>query len=549
MQLMNILISPSEPGRYAVEPIVYATPGLQYWGALLQQYALFQTPTAKFTTRSIDLSGIAELGFDVNWSFNSAEIPINGLARIPIGAGPFPLAIFAHGNHSPLENSTPGYLYLCELLASHGIIAVTIDVNFLNGFNQGENDGRAIVHLEHIKQFQLWHQQSGHPLEGKVDLSRIMIIGHSRGGEAVGHASLFNTMTSIQFDSQSPPIAFDGSEGLGPYGFDLRAVVAIAPTDQQYVPVSGATKVKDNYLILHGSRDGDVFTFEGYKTYDRTHAVDLAHPTQPASGFKSLLWIHGANHNYFNSVWQQESEKTIERDQQEQIAKTYISAIAQAALCDRPEYLQLLKNHSVGVKAGWLPSIGFVSQYQSPDRRFIQHFEEETLTVSKPIVGRVDTSKIKAHSMSFDGTSPFDNLYQETHGLQLVWDGEHRSYRVALDANTLEIDQFKFLAFRVGQSIEANNPVDQDQDFTIMISDGSHQVALLASSINRMIYPDRIRDSIEGAFARTVLQTFLIPISQLQAKGILIKQRLEIQFVFDQVPSGTLYFDELQLMN
>ena len=81
------------------------------------------------------------------------------------GRGPFPLALFAHGNHDPLENSTPGYLYLCELLASHGIIAATIDVNFLNGFNFGENDGRAIVHLEHVKQFRTWnnHRPSAAP--------------------------------------------------------------------------------------------------------------------------------------------------------------------------------------------------------------------------------------------------------------------------------------------------------------------------------------------------------------------------------------------------
>jgi hypothetical protein len=48
-------------------------------------------------------------------------------------ARPFPLAIFVHGNHDPLENSTPGYLYLTELLASYGIIAATIDANFLDG--------------------------------------------------------------------------------------------------------------------------------------------------------------------------------------------------------------------------------------------------------------------------------------------------------------------------------------------------------------------------------------------------------------------------------
>jgi predicted dienelactone hydrolase len=97
--------------------------------------------------------------------------------------------VFAHGNHNPLENSTPGYLYLCQLLASHGIIAATIDVNFLNGGNFGENDARAIVHLEHLKQFRAWNGLAAHPLHAKVDLNRILIVGHSRGGEAVGHAS------------------------------------------------------------------------------------------------------------------------------------------------------------------------------------------------------------------------------------------------------------------------------------------------------------------------------------------------------------------------
>jgi hypothetical protein len=548
---MSDIVNPGEPGSYSFDQVVYAAPNLNYSAnPSLNQYTVFQTPTAGFATRRINLSNIAELGFSVNWPFNSTEIPINGLLQIPKGEGPFPLAVFAHGNHDPFENSTPGYLYLCSLLASYGIIAATIDVNFLNGFNRGENDGRAIVHLEHIKQFQLWNQQSGHPLEGKVDLSRVMIVGHSRGGEAVGHASLFNSLSSVQFDPQSPPIALDGSEGLGPYGFNLRAVVSIAPTDQQYVPVSGPTKVRDNYLILHGSRDGDVFTFEGYKTYDRAHAVDLNNPTQLAQGFKSLLWIHGANHNYFNSVWQQESSNTIERVQQEQIAKVYISAMARATLQDKHEYFNLLKNYAVGVEADWLPAINFVSQFQSPDRRFIQHFEEfeNNLTVSKPVVGSVDTSKIDAQKLSLNGNSPFDNLFEETQGLRLVWNSGDRSYRVQLASNTLDIDQFKFLAFRVGQSVEASNPVGQEQDFTIEVSDGANQVALPASSINRLIYPDRV-DTVGTPFARTVLQTFFIPIKQLQAEGLDVECLAEIKFVFDRVPSGTLYFDELQLTN
>src|SRR4051794_19056535 len=108
-----------------------------------------------------------------------------------------------------------------------------------------------------------------------------MIAGHSRGGEAVGHASVFNRLTSVQPDASSPPVALDGTAGLGPYQFRIVAAVAIAPTDGQYIPVSGPSRVADNYLILHGSRDDDVFNFPGYRTYDRSHPIDLQDPEAP----------------------------------------------------------------------------------------------------------------------------------------------------------------------------------------------------------------------------------------------------------------------------
>jgi hypothetical protein len=149
------------------------------------------------------------------------------------------------------------------LLASHGIIAATIDVNFLNGSNFGENDARAIVHLEHLKQFRSWNNMAGHPLHGRLDLNGILIVGHSRGGEAVGHASFFNRLAAIG------PVVLDGSAGLGPYRFGLSAAAAIAPTDRQFVPATGPTVVPDSYFIIHGSKDSDVFTFEGYHTYER----------------------------------------------------------------------------------------------------------------------------------------------------------------------------------------------------------------------------------------------------------------------------------------
>lgn len=568
----SVLDNPAQPGSFTFSEVVYASSGLDYsTNPDLGEYQVYQNPTSSFETQRLNLDGIATLGVNVievggvrqtvpvGWPFRASEVPINGHIRIPNGNGPFPLIVFAHGNHEPIENSTPGYLYFCNLLASHGIIAATIDVNFLNGGNRGENDARAIVHLEHLKQFLKWNSQTDHPLQGKIDSSKIAIVGHSRGGEAVGHASLFNSLSVVQFEPTSPPIPLDGSQGLGPYGFKIQAVIAIAPTDSQYIPVSGPTKVIDNFFLIHGSRDEDVWNFPGYKTYDRSHGVNLSDPSQPASGFKSLLWVHGANHNYFNTIWQDESNRTlVSRVQQEQVGKVFIAALSLAVLKEQAEYLELLKNHAFGVKAGWLPDgINYVSQFQDPSRLFIQHFEEpgSNINVSQPVKGSVKISTINASKLSFQ-QSALSPLFQETQGLQLIWNSSAATYSIELEKDTVNLSNYSFLSFRVGQSSESNNTPGMEQNFKIEIRDDTNVVTLDANSINQLLYPDPVFFAGQDnppippqLVDRVVMQAFRISLSDLESRGIKVAELQKVSLLFKVTDTGTLYFDELQLTN
>jgi hypothetical protein len=67
------------------------------------------------------------------WGFDVTNLPLNGRVWYPDGDGPFPLALIVHGNHFMMDYSDPGYDYLGQLLASRGIILVSVDQNFLNG--------------------------------------------------------------------------------------------------------------------------------------------------------------------------------------------------------------------------------------------------------------------------------------------------------------------------------------------------------------------------------------------------------------------------------
>ncbi len=192
------------------------------------------------------------------WGFDIDKLPLNARVWYPEGPGPFPLALIVHGNHNMANFSDSGYAYLGELLASRGIILASVDENFLNSGLFHDPDKQQAVRgwmlLEHLKLWREWNQAEGNPFQGKVDMSRIAVMGHSRGGEAAATAAAFNRMKYAPEDAN---IKFD-------YNFSIKAVVAIAPVDGQYKPAGQPRWIEDvSYLTLQGAHDMDVSSFDG----------------------------------------------------------------------------------------------------------------------------------------------------------------------------------------------------------------------------------------------------------------------------------------------
>jgi N-acetylneuraminic acid mutarotase len=542
-----LLANPASSGGRTVTSIYYASLGTQY-------YPRYVNPTSGYSiNRRLNLSAFISSLPSTGWGFNSDSVPINGVLKVPSGAGPFPLAIFAHGKYpDPFEDSELGHNYLCDLLASWGILAASIDANFFAGGSAcslGEAcpdiGARAILHLEHVRQFKIWNETPGHALYGKVDLSKIMIVGHSRGGEAAAHASAFNSLSSIVPQPGQAAVPLDGSVGLGPYGFTLKAVVGIAPTDR-FIPVAGETKVRHNYFLIHASRDEDIHRFEGYRTYDRAHPIDLNNPTQDAAGFKALLWCVGGNHNYFNEIWEDNDASIpllLEPHEQRQIAKVYISALAQTTLLGRSEYLEVFKNHAVA--KDWLPAgKDFISQYQDPKRLFIDHYEEDRNrnTLSPPNVGQ-NIWPTTLTELFFDG---WQDMYQQTWGAELVWNAPGQVYRASIAGAGINGGLYAYLGLRIGQSAWAENPPGQDQNFRMVLYDASGASAsFTGSAFSRMLYPDTNKYGVR----KIVMQTFRIPLSLFRGRNLNMNNISGVELVFDQVNSGRVYFDELQLSN
>ena len=329
------------------------------------------------------------------WGFDRDQLPLQGRVWYPDGVGPFPLVLVVHGNHSMYEYSDPGYQYLGELLASRGFILVSVDENFINGGIRQENDARGWLLLEHLAQWERWNagvetvvdeevegdDAEPNPFLGKVDMGRLGLIGHSRGGEAVAVAAALNTLPYYPDDATVP---FD-------YNFDIGAVIAIAPVMGQYQPGGRYTDVHDvNYFVIHGANDGDVSSFNGAGQYEHVWFSGDVYR------FKSSLYVMGANHGQFNQVWGDHdsgppggrmlsTRSLIPEEEQRKVAEVYISAFLEATLHDEHGYLPLFADARTG--AAWLPDTAYLVEFDDARSLKVATFDEDVDVTTATIAG------------------------------------------------------------------------------------------------------------------------------------------------------------------
>ncbi len=367
--------NPAEPGPFRVHTLFYGS------GKDKRRPEYRDSVTLK--TGSVDASKLASGPTPAltrsrkrYWGFGFDSLPVNGRVWYPEGNGRFPLVLIVHGNHDMTKFSDPGYAYLGELLASRGYIFVSVDENFLNGRIRSENDARGWMLLQHLKVWKRFNDSTGGPFAHRVDLENIALMGHSRGGEAVAVAGAFNRLSHYPDDAN---ILFD-------FNFGIKALVAIAPIDGQYEPANRPTPLANiNYLVIHGSHDGDVSAFSGLRQYSRIRFTD------GKPWFKAAVWMYRANHGQWNTKWGStdggpESPRFLDlrglipAEEQRQMARVYLSAFLDATLKGKREYLPLFLDHrTIG---GWLPKTMYVTRFQEGGFHALASYGEDVEVTS-----------------------------------------------------------------------------------------------------------------------------------------------------------------------
>ncbi len=379
--------NPGLPGSFKVQTLTYGS-GVNKRRSEFGSEAAIKTDPVDATPFLKGNSGLRIKLRKWYWDFDFKEYPVNGRVWYPEGDGPYPLVLIVHGNHKMQEYSDPGYAYLGELLASRGFFLVSVDENFFNGSAFGglsrENDGRGWMLLQHLKVWRQWNEDESNPFYGKVDMENIGLIGHSRGGEAAAIAGAFNRLSHYPDDAT---VEFD-------FGFSIKAIIAIAPSDQQYKPAGKPTPLENvNYFVFQGAHDSDVSFFMGLRQFNRVRFTDDHY------WIKASLLSYRSNHGQFNTVWGDSDQPKplnlllnrkalLTGEEQRKISKVMISAFLEYALKGSKVYLPLFRDYRLA--RNWLPDDLFINRFEDSTFELVCGFDEDVdVTTSSLEGGRI----------------------------------------------------------------------------------------------------------------------------------------------------------------
>ncbi len=456
-----------------------------------------------------DRSGFNAFMVDTFSDYDLKKVPVKGQIWYPAGQTNCPVFFMVHGNHDSTVPSYLGYDYIGEYLASNGFVVISVDENIINCTEEG-NDKRAILLLDNMKEMFRQNNLSDGPLYGLLDEEKVVIGGHSRGGEIVATAYLFNDLDKYPEDGN---ISFD-------YHFNITSIVAIAPCVDQYRPVNQSVEISDvNYLIIHGANDQDVSDMMGEKQYNN---ISFSNDNDNFY-MKSSVYILGANHGQFNSRWgRYDIEGTmnnflntanfLDEADQKLIAKAYIRTFLETTLNKNDIYKSLLSD--VSEYRSYLPDTTYITNYYDSTYKNLCSFDD-TVEINHSQSGTsINCTGMK--TWNIDTYSRGDGGESDDHVLSCSWEKrDDSSQEVSVDVTFPSIDISEgAITFAMADMREDTEKINKSYSYRVELTDGSGKT--VSAEEPTLVYPSLAvqlykQDIITGSYEyKHQLQTVFV---------------------------------------
>lgn len=430
---------------------------------------------------------------------------------IEVASGQHPLVVFGHGRYGGgVPNNYLGMTHLMNHLASWGYVCISVNLDVVHAL-QGANQygiphrGELLLYAadymlqENLDAASLFYQ--------KIDASKIILIGHSRGGG--GAISAVNQNLA----AGSPR--------------SIAAVATISPVDFAVQPLQAAVP----HLSLYGSWDGDLYDGEGPRIWDGGVR------TAP----KEHVEIYGANHFHFtDSITYGGETNGIAREDHHEIAQGYMNAFFDVHVLgndrwDWPLYL-----------VGELDLRPGVDEY-------LQVLSDDFLTVDdgSPLgseasnnLGGANTSGTLALFDDQMLTSAGDHFYNQSEGLLVHWDASGDV--LLFDFTPQNVSSYEYLQLRASQRpvdpsnpadpLHAFNTLDTLKDFRVRLTDmpGATAVVAVSDYQGGLQYPDLSGSLGAGSMYqyKSIPRSYRIPLSDFA--GVNLNTVRQVAILFDR---------------
>lgn len=393
-------------------------------------------------------------------------------------------------------------------------------------------------------------------LVGRFDLDNVGLMGHSRGGEGVVSAVTLNQGLTDQFG--------------------IRSVLPLAPVDFARMTVADT-----DMLVMLPYCDGDVSNQQGQ------HFIDDSRYAYDDNVLRSTVWVMGADHNFFNTVWTPGKYPYSTSDDWGATSTDSVCGPANPAsarLTSNQQYdtgvavMSAWFRLTLGHEDGFLPmfdgtikpsltsvptaDIRSLAQVPASGRKDIATFTEfnskilqygaAALSVCASTTGRTLPQALPYCAVT-RGTSAVPHWTPASYApnvpaspmTRFTWTAAGASIRVPVPAAASNASAYDALTFKTAP----DEPVVTGSDMTISVVDKNGATwSSLVSALNPLAVK-RMPASTSTLLNKIVLQQVSVPLSSMT--GIDTTKLAEVRFASavgaDAVATGGFYLNDLAL--